>query len=175
MNIDLHATDTVHGLTPAQLNSVTILGEKVRWGIPRAGFSRHYAGAGGLTASGTTRHQALNNLIAKIRSKSTVAMSKDRVKFKLLAYMFGDFSLVGELLNRSFGVEYEQIRDMRDEAARHGYVEIICRPSQFARFLIYRESFGFQNMFKELEAKLFIPEQPVVKREPVDLSGNPSK
>jgi hypothetical protein len=35
---------------------------------------------------------------------------------------------------------------------------IICRPSQFARFVIYRNEVGQKNGFMDLQAKLFTPE-----------------
>jgi hypothetical protein len=102
-----------------------------------------------------------------------MAMSKDRVKFRLRAYYF-DFEKSRQLLKDSLGITWDQWNDLR-EAARNSpnqEIEIICRPSQFARFLIMREAAGFQNMFKELHAELVVPVPPVPQ--PVDVSRNPS-
>jgi hypothetical protein len=50
-------------------------------------------------------------------------------------------------------------------------IGVICRPSQFARFLIYRNDFGGRNLFKELKPQLFTPR---VMEQELDVSGNPA-
>jgi len=47
-------------------------------------------------------------------------------------------------------------------------VTFICRPSQFARFLIARNDAGLPNGFKELSPELFVPQETTV----FDVSGN---
>lgn len=96
--------------------------------------------------------------------------SKDRVKFKLAEYYFKQ-SQIRNLLYSAFGIKGEVFDATNNTAREQGYVEIVCRPSQFARFLIQREQAGFQNMFKELEAKLFTP---VPKAVIMDVSTNPA-
>jgi hypothetical protein len=100
-------------------------------------------------------------------------MSKDRVKFVLPAYYFEYVDKIRALLTGALGVTPDQYVRMRDTAQINGMVEVICRPSQFARFLIMREKAGYQNMFKELKAELIVPVPPVVQ--PIDLSTNPPK
>lgn len=56
-------------------------------------------------------------------------------------------------------------------AAFVNQTRIECRPSQFARFLIYRSDAVSINRFRELDAELFIPKPT---REKIDVSGNPS-
>lgn len=98
--------------------------------------------------------------------------SKDRVRFKLKEYYF-THGTTHALLHDAFGIYGPAFQDAKRQAKRYGHVEIICRPSQFARFIILREKHGFQNMFKELEADLFVPAE-VIKQEPIDTSSNPA-
>lgn len=104
-----------------------------------------------------------------------MAMSKDRVEFTLKAYYFDNFrkfSQNGEnLLRDSLNLPHEVIQKIKRTALHFGEARIVCRPSQFARFLIIREQMGFQNQFKELKAKL-IPARPMAPvNEPVDVSS----
>lgn len=100
-------------------------------------------------------------------------MSKDRVKFTMRGYYF-ETDKARILLGNALGVNAGQFDVMRRMAqdSMEG-VEIICRPSQFARFLIMREAAGFQNMFKELKAELIPAPTPTIQ--PVDVSGNPPR
>lgn len=90
-----------------------------------------------------------------------MSMSKDRVKFEI----GGNHSMSGSWRSayyQAFGCEMPNFEDT---------LTVICRPSQFARFLIYRDQAGGRNGFKELNAVLFHPHQETVKV--VDVSTNP--
>ncbi len=108
--------------------------------------------------------------------------SKDRVRFRLHGYYFDKAAITTTLLCTCFGLTEAQVQDVRtrsnvvreEQGGFKCYAEIICRPSQFARFLILREKAGFQNMFKELQAELFTPAPTPVVIEPIDVSSNPN-
>ena len=85
-------------------------------------------------------------------------MSKDRVVFQLReSYFLSEKPC--KLLKRVFGMTetdfYWARQRMRDTAVAS--IAVVCRPSQFARFLILRNEAGLQNQFKELAAKLHHP------------------
>lgn len=96
-------------------------------------------------------------------------MSKDRVHF----YFPGQFAT-----NEAAAVQDEaaakafRMLPSHVKGARQKRLEIICRPSQFARFLIYRNVMGGVNDFKNLDARLVTPEPP--PEQPVDVSKNPA-
>lgn len=94
--------------------------------------------------------------------------SKDRVHFKLKAHFNSDRHKIATLLERAFGIY--------DAKVAYALIEnegtIICRPSQFARFLIWRDEAGMRNGFKELEAKLVPAVQPL---QVIDVSDNPAR
>jgi len=98
-----------------------------------------------------------------------MAISKDRVRFNIPArYWDARFSEYVNLCQRAFG---HTVR----ETYAHG-ITIVCRPSQFARFLIYRNN-AIQsgklpgcNTFAEFKPELFIPE---VEPCEIDVSKNP--
>jgi hypothetical protein len=80
-----------------------------------------------------------------------MAMSRDRVVFKMPVhpYLTTNFKATAAAAQMAFGLP----EGMASDAVIRG-IEITCRPSQFARFLIYREQRGGQNLFKELGARL---------------------
>jgi hypothetical protein len=98
-------------------------------------------------------------------------MSKDRVQFKLGGrgeYCVGIPPKNREILaaRKAFGLS-EQMCCRID----HSRTTIICRPSQFARFMIYRNDLGGANSFEDLEPKLI----PARREEPfIDVSGAPA-
>lgn len=173
MNIDLTTTAEVHGINKCLLGNICIDGERVRWG--RYGY-RHSATAFGITECGGTRHSALNALLKALHTrKNDMPASKDRVKFRIMASMFsGNPHSLVSLLSNTLGIDYAACSALHEQAKTFGYVEIICRPSQFARFLIHRNRLGFPNGFKELEAELFVPEPPKLVQKPMDVSRNPA-
>jgi hypothetical protein len=96
------------------------------------------------------------------RILATMSMSKDRVRFNIAPY--GADQPTKDAFYKAFGAPFPS-RPMGD------MVVVICRPSQFARFLIYRNDFGGRNSFKELAPVLFSPEP---ERGLIDVSGNPA-
>lgn len=100
-------------------------------------------------------------------------MSKDRVRFTIPAnkmfFSSREFDGYKTLCKQVFGLELPS-------GATHfnNDVTIICRPSQFARFLIIRNEMGLQNSFKELKPELFTPKpEPTVMV--FDVSKNPAR
>lgn len=110
--------------------------------------------------------------IQQVQESTMARMSKDRVKFRLLAH-YWEKAGFRALLTDSLKINEEQQHTLFTRAAGSAqqYVEVVCRPSQFARFLILRDGTGMQNMFKELHAELFTP---LVVDAPVDISTNPA-
>lgn len=84
-----------------------------------------------------------------------MAMSRDRVEFTL--YPDTDTPTL-RAFKAAFGMDIPAARPL-DWGT--GSVTIICRPSQFARFLIYRNDYGGVNGFKCLNPKL-VPARPVL-------------
>lgn len=85
-----------------------------------------------------------------------MAMSTDRVKFTIPMYYESTPSKkkkMQRILQSAFDISFRESNDMFNSGC--GDPVIICRPSQFARFLIYRHAIGLQNQFKELEAELY--------------------
>jgi len=84
-------------------------------------------------------------------------MSKDRIKFKVLQKVAYFSSVRAEAIVTAL----VKGLGMYEHEARHCVANgatIICRPSQFARFLIFRNEAGGDNTFKELEPELFTPD-----------------
>lgn len=80
--------------------------------------------------------------------------SVDRVKFKLtLNYTSESPSDCQRVVSKAFNVTQEKARTLLEQEAT-----IVCRPSQFARFIIMRNEAGITNWVKNLNAELFIPE-----------------
>jgi hypothetical protein len=93
-----------------------------------------------------------------------MAMSKDRVRFTISGSNMHGMELRG-LLERAFGFSHKR--------PQYGWQDqvIVCRPSQFARFLILRNDLGMANSFKELKPELFTPSCFPAE---VDVSQNPN-
>lgn len=89
-------------------------------------------------------------------------MPRDRVRFNLQPY--GLDQPTRNAFHKAFGAPFPS-HPMGDT------VIIVCRPSQFARFMIYRNDFGGKNSFKELNPVLFTPE---AQKPELDVSGNPA-
>lgn len=90
-----------------------------------------------------------------------MAMSKDRVRFELGSGYYMPHSdnarRITAVMVDSFGENCQRwSRIFRDNPDG---LTIVCRPSQFARFMIYRNAAGIQNGFKDLHAEL-LPEPP---------------
>jgi hypothetical protein len=97
-------------------------------------------------------------------------MSKDKVEFELRLSCSERVKLEVPFRN-AFGVCLPNPESgyLKDGDSLSRFIKIQCRPSQFARFLIYRDEAGCQNRFKELGAKLIKGEvNPVI----IDVSKN---
>jgi len=79
-------------------------------------------------------------------------MSKDRVKFTLGFNTASGHSAVRSAFEKAFGRAMPFVHPCSE-------ITVICRPSQFARFLIYRDQEGGKNGFKELRAELIPAEE----------------
>jgi hypothetical protein len=91
-----------------------------------------------------------------------MSMPRDRVRFNLQPY--GLDQPTRDAFYKAFGAPFPS-------SPMGEVVIVVCRPSQFARFMIYRNDFGGKNSFKELSPVLFTPEAQ--KRE-LDVSLNPA-
>ncbi len=76
--------------------------------------------------------------------------SRDAVEFVLPRPSHRDVDGTRDAAIRAFGMSLIQFDAWKND----GLIQIRCRPSQFARFLIYRAENISCNRFKELEAKL---------------------
>jgi hypothetical protein len=85
-----------------------------------------------------------------------MSMSKDRVRFSIQHSKL-DKQAYRDVLCDVFGMTE---RELPTDTCNDRRLTIICRPSQFARFLILRDRAGIANGFKELEPEL-IPEEPI--------------
>lgn len=94
-------------------------------------------------------------------------MSKDRVRFTLTSNMTRCHRYQ-QLVEDTLGIPASDVKKYGDA---YKPMTVVCRPSQFARFLIVRNNREIQNGFKELEPHLFHPEMPEV----VDASRNPNR
>lgn len=94
-----------------------------------------------------------------------MSMSRDRVHFDVSADNTQN-AYFRDAFERAFGTEPPAMDCMSTAK-----VTIVCRPSQFARFLIYRNNFGGRNSFKELNPRLVEPAEAKF----VDVSTNPRR
>lgn len=98
---------------------------------------------------------------------STNTMSHDRVRLFISSGYFNTQPQRGclrDVLKKAFDMdEGEILRYMASEG--YGGFYIVCRPSQFARFLIFRNAAGIKNGFIDLQATLYVPEP---KQSPFD-------
>lgn len=100
-------------------------------------------------------------------------MSRDRVRFKLPIHRLTTSSQATDyraVCREVFGTDFPEYRN-----SSYGIsITVICRPSQFARFLILRNKMGVQNQFSELEPDLFTPDEVDLPKI-VDVSRNPAR
>ena len=95
-------------------------------------------------------------------------MSKDRVRF-VIPHCELDKRKLQEVAEETLSISQSDILAAK---SRYEGLTIICRPSQFARFLIARNEAGLPNGFKCLEPVLFVP---VPENNPIDVSKRPNK
>lgn len=98
--------------------------------------------------------RVISRKLKPLKQENTMAMSKDRVRF----YIGSNYTLtsirretMADVLKKAFDMD---VRDALEYLSNSYGVWITCRPSQFARFMIYRNDAGIQNGFKDLKAKL---------------------
>lgn len=99
-----------------------------------------------------------------------MSMSKDRVKFTIPAHRLTSSTQAcsyRKVCLEAFGTDFS---DQRTGTCWE--INVICRPSQFARFLIARNREGIQNQFSELNPVLFTPKTS--GNVEVDVSGKPA-
>jgi hypothetical protein len=91
-------------------------------------------------------------------------MSKDRVRLTLARQVWsaGNKAAVERALFRTFGGV--GLATIKRRWLTREYVRVECRPSQFARFLIYRDEEGAKNGFKDLHADIVPEEKDPYKR-----------
>ncbi len=91
-----------------------------------------------------------------------MAMSKDRVRFYIGAkyYKEGNRAAMATVLRKAFDVDRVEANGLFDRSGEGFW--IVCRPSQFARFMVYRNDQGLPNGFMDLRAELFEP-KPAAK------------
>lgn len=88
----------------------------------------------------------------QLKEHQNMAMSKDRVRFFLgERYFQDDMSKIEGVLRKAFDLHINETRRLAHNSS--GFW-ITCRPSQFARFMIYRNQAGITNGFMDLKAEL---------------------
>lgn len=97
-------------------------------------------------------------------------MSRDRVEFAIPVRRLEDFKY-RRLIMDCFGLKENEIPRGYHRYSKEKF-HIIARPSQFARFIVLRHDRGFQNMVKELDAKLILPPLPV--QQPLEVWDRPA-
>jgi len=99
--------------------------------------------------------------------RSDVELTRDLVKFRLCLNSDQYRSpAVTEMLKKTLGLNPNELPTPAMNYTR----TVICRPSQFARFLIGRNDVGMRNGFKELDAVLFTPDVEGQSAPPVDVT-----
>lgn len=96
--------------------------------------------------------------------------SRDRVRFNVGPNALAK-SGMADLLQEVFGISSSELCAHKDYCDG---ITIVCRPSQFARFLILRNDRDMPNGFKELNPVLFVPEEEK-RKQPIDASGRPNE
>lgn len=88
-------------------------------------------------------------------------MSHDRVRFFISDSYYKNVHQQGvlrDVLKKAFGLGTASSTQCMSGCCGGFYV--VCRPSQFARFLIFRNDAGIKNGFVDLQAKLYVPAPP---------------
>lgn len=89
-----------------------------------------------------------------------MAMSKDRIHF-LLKDNQSNLTPTANAAAQAFGISVATARSALRNGC-HNPTKIICRPSQFARFLVYRSKEVTNNTFSQFEAELVSGDVPKV-------------
>lgn len=83
-------------------------------------------------------------------------MSKDRVRIFIGSKYLQKHNIY-MVLENAFGIQENTARNMYQ--CKDGFY-VICRPSQFARFMIFRDQANIDNGFKDLRVEHFVPKDP---------------
>ena len=94
-----------------------------------------------------------------------MSMSHDRIRF-FLPNKYSDLQGMTRVMKRAFDMSQHEFDRLRPHGGGRGTgFWLVCRPSQFARFMVYRSevvgacsSAGIVNGFNELKVSLFTPE-----------------
>ncbi|MCP4647186.1 MAG: hypothetical protein GY852_05525, partial [bacterium] len=96
-----------------------------------------------------------------------MAMSRDRIKFTVSTGGDRGFKATHEALMAAFNMDEKEANN-----AINQYRTIICRPSQFARFIVFRYRAGMCiNGIKNLDPMLFMPTQQEKEPVTVEITG----
>ena len=96
------------------------------------------------------------------KEEKTMQQSKDRVKF-FVGNKYLQISKFYDVLGRAFGLDEQTARKLANLQTTgchdkwYGGFWIVCRPDQFARFMIYRNDAEITNGFMDLKAELIEP------------------
>jgi len=93
-------------------------------------------------------------------------MSHDRVHFTV-GERYLQKNTIRECITETLGIDAHKLKQM---AIRNEDLHVVCRPSQFARFVILRHiKYGEPNNMSCLNMKLVVPEQ---ENHVIDVSKN---
>lgn len=96
-------------------------------------------------------------------------MSRDRIKFFVPMSRFDDYQY-RRLLTECFGIRENEMP--RYKKGSYDKFEIICRPAQFGRFVVLRNTRGIQNLISELDPVIISPPPPV--KQPLEVWDRPN-
>jgi hypothetical protein len=95
-------------------------------------------------------------------------MSGDRVRIVLPERRMKRNAFI-RAAQEAFSLSADELRALQKCEDHYGCrgVEVICRPSQFGRFMILRNEYGDDNSVKDLQPELF---RPAPVKQPLDVS-----
>lgn len=114
--------------------------------------------------AGSDPSQNLGEFLANLppeKEPEAMPMSKDRIRFIVPSYRIhrgADCSRIRSLLKEIFGITDKELRAVpvgRD-------LTIVCRPSQFGRYIVRRNEEGCTNWVREMSPVLFTPNEPEI-------------
>ncbi len=93
---------------------------------------------------------------------STNTMSHDRIRFFISSSSYYNTQRQRDCLRSVLEKAFDMSPCLSEKymAQNYGGFFVVCRPSQFARFMIFRDAAGLKNGFIDLQANLYVPEPP---------------
>lgn len=82
-----------------------------------------------------------------VKEEKVVPVKEEKIRF-FLGCRYYDHPRLPYVLNKAFGTNAKSIH------GTEGGLWIVCRPDQFAKFMIYRNEAGITNGFMDLQAKV---------------------